>query len=155
MDVTIENCVNKANVNWETINIDTGHCNLGGLFGQLDNSTINNCHNYGNISGPATHAFYNGPSCGGIAGCLNNCVVDDCSNYGSMNIIVVWDMATRYMYGGGIAGCMTGTISNCSNNGDLFFQGSFPWDSDIRSVGGIIGTVIGGLILDYIRAKRQ
>ena len=139
MDVTIENCVNKANVNWETINIDTGHCNLGGLFGQLDNSTINNCHNYGNISGPATHAFYNGPSCGGIAGCLNNCVVDDCSNYGSMNIIVVWDMATRYMYGGGIAGCMTGTISNCSNNGDLFFQGSFPWDSDIRSVGGIIG----------------
>ena len=33
INVTIENCVNRSNVEWQNINVDTGYCNLGGLFG--------------------------------------------------------------------------------------------------------------------------
>lgn len=138
-NVIIENCINRVNVFWDKINIDTAPLHLGGLFGRLANSTITACCNYGNIIAPETEEMYDGPCCGCIAGGLINCDVSDCSNYGDLYLQEGEDLLINHVYGGGIAGVMTGTIANCNNNGEIHFELANNTFDAMISTGGIIG----------------
>jgi hypothetical protein len=140
-DVNIENCVNNADVVWDDISMDMSGCILGGLFGQLNNSTINGCHNNGNLSAPSVSAIHNGAYCGGLAGWLNDCTVTNCSNTGDIAIVGGEYFNDRYAIGGGLAGFMSGTITLCSNTGNVSVNINV-WDfgnETVKSVGGMIG----------------
>ena len=116
--LTIENCVNKADVSAKSY--------VGGLIGYVSNRNvqvvIKDCVNYGTITGGWTENAY----AGGISGNLENGTITGCLNVGSVTA-----QGKRV---GGITGGKGNnkeiTIENCGNIGAI---------SGDSAVGGILG----------------
>jgi len=140
INVTVENCVNNANIICDAISMSSLECILGGMFGSMIHSTILNCHNYGDITATNELMMYSGLYCGGVAAFLRACEMNNCSNYGDVYIMGPESEAcSRFVNSGGIAGFATGTIANCNNNGDMYLDLSVGEYTNLKVIGGIVG----------------
>ena len=138
-NVSLMNCVNLIDVTWENVMFEMGG-SIGGLFGRLINSTITNCHNLGDINAPEANSYYSGVSIGGIAGSLLNCVVVSCSsrNYANITMDNGNDNFGEVLCGG-IAGRMSGSITNSFNIGDFNIVVDLEHVVGVRAAGGLVG----------------
>ncbi len=141
-DVIVENCINKADVVWNHISMDINGFVLGGLFGQLENSTVSNCHNYGNIRVSDVELMHDGAYIGGISGVLNECNIDNCSNLGDIYAQsgdIYWG---KTAFCGGIASIMSGSMAYCFNTGNcdaiIVVEETI---NNVKSAGGLVGGV--------------
>lgn len=141
-NVIVENCINKADVVWDHISMDTNGCVLGGLFGQLRNSIVSNCHNYGNIRLPNVELMHDGAYIGGLCGVIYESDIDNCSNLGDIYVQggdVYWGGIAIC---GGIASVMSGSMEYCFNNGDCDVNIVVEeTNNNVKSAGGLIGGV--------------
>lgn len=103
---------------------------VGGIIGKATSAEISNCISYVTIE-------TDGPVAGGIAASAqSNCSITDCGNYGNI---------TAGGQAGGIAGSMSGTITNCSNSGTITGDNSAAQNfteevvNDYNQFGGIVG----------------
>jgi hypothetical protein len=140
-NVEVENCVNSFDVTCERISFEMGG-SIGGLFGKMQNAFIQNCHNYGNITVQNVNSMYSAVSCGGIVGNLTACEMTECSSRGSMQMHGGDSYLAEKVSCGGIAGTMSGTLTNCYNNGDLTVavHKADPAQGLDRNAGGLIGS---------------
>jgi hypothetical protein len=100
--VNISNCINKATVSQTEATL------IGGIAGNLTNSTISNCYNYGAVSG--TKAV------GGIVGYAMNVTIEN--SYVNANI-------SASENSGGIVGytLLSTTINSCAYEGSVAVNG--------------------------------
>jgi len=127
--VTINNCINKANVTAtgyhnDSVNIGKSS-SVGGIAGRIgtDGATIENCKNYGTIKG-------NYAAIGGIVGWVRDGKIIRCENNAEISNNT---QRVGGIVGTGITGDDEGTltIQNCTNNGNI---------TGNLATGGIIGT---------------
>jgi len=137
--VTVRNCVNKVDVTWEYLYGEYG-CAVGGLFGWMLNSTITNCHNLGDVIVSEANVNHGGICAGGVCGALLDCDISECSSRNYANIAM---QNGDHNYGevicGGIAGRMSGTMTNCFNIGDFNVTADFLENEHAGLVGGLVG----------------
>ncbi len=125
---TITNCSSTIGVCTEATNSTTG-----GLVG--DNSgVIINCYNTGSISVDisSSHSSY----VGGIAAASSGGEIRSCYNKGNISALAGDTPYLPKPCIGGILGCGSTKISNCSNSGNIYA------DASGSQIGGIAGTII-------------
>lgn len=141
-NMVVEHCKNNVNLICEYAYFEGGG-SFGGLFGQMDNSAITDCHNYGNIEIQAVNssANFGELSFGGIGGTLYDCEIDVCSNNGNISAQNDNNNYAPYVSCGGIAGRMSGSITNCYNTGNLDLEVHIVQQpsGSIAATGGLVG----------------
>ncbi|NLE26597.1 MAG: DUF1533 domain-containing protein, partial [Clostridiaceae bacterium] len=113
----------------------TAKDSVGGVAGRATAATIENCVNNATITGSAANI-------GGIVGQADLSTVTGCANNGAV---------TGKNNVGGIAGMVnatggSGMLSVCTNNGPVIATDTSS--SSNLSIGGIVGTVRGGFVID-------
>lgn len=126
----IDNCVNKANINWSSGNTSG---NVGGLIGIASGATITNCRNEGTIVSDVQNIGGVVGYSSSTAGFSNNINVGAVSyntaSQGSLQIRL-----------GGVAGFCTGgdiAVVNCHNSGAIAVDGSSSFVNN--GYGGVVG----------------
>ncbi len=123
-----------------------GGSSVGGVVGNIDDTTISNCYNTGSVSGRS--------SVGGVVGYAPDSTITNCYNTGTVegqqNVGGVvgnafsTDMSNCYNTGtvsgtgsavGGVVGSASSRITNCYNSGSVSGNGS---------VGGVVGYAYSG-----------
>ena len=130
------------------------YVNYGGIVGSLA-GTCTDCNLkesgktffYGNkIGSDVYHNHFHTQNVGGIAGEIaKNGVVSNCNNYAAVTFcqynggVVGGDNKdiSRYLYGGGIAGQISGELSNCTMYGSISNTSSCL----VQYIGGVVGNV--------------
>ena len=95
-----------------------------GIVMQAEKSVLNDCNNYADV----TSSF----SASGIGGWILNSTVTNCANYGD---VIGANRA------GGICGNFSGTMTGCTNNGNVTGNGAMP-------AGGIVGVLSGAATIE-------
>ena len=128
--VTIENCVNKADMNvtvYSVLAIDAG-----GVVGYInDDVTVKNCGNYGNITSMASGmvGYGYGGRIGGVVGSINRTsTVSGCFNTGNI---------TSTGTAGGIIGYVSGSSLTFT---DLYNTGSVTGGAYVGGLAGYLGS---------------
>ena len=119
----------------------------GLICGEAYNSVITNCKVYGKVDVTTKAGIW----VGGITGCLSTysnadevkeCKIDSCQNNASVTVngVCTYDTNGINYFVGGIAGLSEGTISKCSNYGNINAIGSDAgYDYFYTLAGGICG----------------
>jgi hypothetical protein len=130
--ITISNCHNQAK-----LFVMGAVTSVGGIAGAVESGTISNCSNQGLIISEGNKMSFTGGICGLSNGTIT---ISNCHNLGEISLF-------SFTTAGGISGIFSGTISNCSNRGEIIFEGN-----DAK-VGGICGQ-FRGIISNCYNAGR-
>ena len=136
----IVNCINNGDVGYSygPTGGNGTYANVGGVIGYLA-GIIENCSNSGNVNYEVpTGAASTRPAVGGVAGCVIYSS-SDCHNSGKVNVKGAFAAGTadaagaggkHWAHFGGVFGSIGKTdedttlyMNNCSNSGDLHFEG--------------------------------
>lgn len=136
----IENCINNGDVGYSygPTGGNGTYANIGGVIGYLAGN-IENCSNSGNVNYEVpTGAASTRPAVGGVAGCVIYSA-SDCHNSGTVRVKGAFAAGTadaagaggkHWVHFGGVFGSIGKTnedttlyMNNCSNSGDLHFEG--------------------------------
>ena len=134
-------------------NLNDAYVNYGGIVGSLA-GTCTDCNLkesgktffYGNkIGSDVYNNHFHTQNVGGIAGEIaKDGVVSNCNNYANVtfcqyngNVDDVNKDISRYLYGGGIAGQISGELSNCTMYGSISNTSSCL----VQYIGGVVGNV--------------
>lgn len=175
---TIQNCVNKADVEWFLGGSTNSY--YGGLLGDGSGCNISGCYNEGQISSDALYIggvvghtqssstisgcinkgkiIYQTPTSrsaqvymGGIAG--NIAASDNISDCVNLSDIEMPGSTTgNYIYVGGVVGMTKCNISNCGNRGTMKFSSS---TTNNKYIGGICGGQTGSTAATMINCYNE
>lgn len=163
---TIENVINKINIESKGMHQETSTSIAGGISGAATDVVIKNSANYGKIIGE-------GMEVGGIVGYIGNGDITNCANLSSLVEITgasqegsscvggiagyiqdsnisnsrnIANIMGYKAYVGGIAGCVidSGDITNCENSGSLV-KNTGARTNGFSHVGGIVGYTKGNI----------
>lgn len=135
---TISNCYNSTHVFSETTSSYSFNAYAAGIVGYCYKGLIEKCTSTSNAVIQAGESSYYSVAAGIVGNSGTESIIRLCSNY---SIVISTGQHSEI---GGIAGSVSGTLSNCYNSGTLKFIRPAEMDSVFVNCGGIAGYSGGG-----------